>query len=105
MAEHDDLEREFDHAWVRAARHKEPSARARMLAARWKHNPPGPVPFRPDPDPVRRRSRIRPRRPRSQARSWSRPGTRSPWVSVLIVLCGIAVLIVLLGYAGVRGPY
>jgi hypothetical protein len=48
----DDEEREFDIKWADGAEHKEPSARARMLAARWKENPPGPVPFRGEPEGV-----------------------------------------------------
>ncbi|MFE7230178.1 SCO2583/SCO2584 N-terminal domain-containing protein [Streptomyces sp. NPDC002405] len=83
MTEHDDLEREFDHRWARAAEHKEPSARARMLAARWKHSPPGPVPFRADPDPVAPR--------------------RSSWISTVVVLGCVAAVIVLLGYAQTHG--
>ncbi|MGW1047939.1 SCO2583/SCO2584 N-terminal domain-containing protein [Streptomyces sp. NPDC001118] len=56
MTEQDDWEREFDHRWANSAEHKEPSARARMLAARWKENPPNPAPFRADPNPAPRRS-------------------------------------------------
>ncbi|MEU4932837.1 hypothetical protein AB0G54_41175 [Streptomyces yokosukanensis] len=56
MTEQDDWEREFDHRWANSAEHKEPSARARMLAARWKDNPPNPAPFRADAEPVPRRS-------------------------------------------------
>jgi ferric-dicitrate binding protein FerR (iron transport regulator) len=56
MTEQDDWEREFDHRWANSAEHKEPSARARMLAARWKDNPPAPAPFRADPDPVPHRA-------------------------------------------------
>ncbi|GAA4291533.1 hypothetical protein GCM10023086_00470 [Streptomyces venetus] len=90
MPEHeqDGQEREFDLRWADRAEHKEPSARARMLAARWKHNPPDPVPFRPDPD---HRS--------SGRRSWS------PWISTAIVLGSIAAVILLLGYLDFRAPY
>ncbi|MCC5475829.1 hypothetical protein ACFV2N_13515 [Streptomyces sp. NPDC059680] len=56
MTEQDDWEREFDHRWANSAEHKEPSARARMLAARWKENPPNPAPFRADPEPGPRRA-------------------------------------------------
>jgi ferric-dicitrate binding protein FerR (iron transport regulator) len=56
MSQQDDWEREFDHRWAESAEHKEPSARARMLAARWKENPPDPAPFRADPDPAPRRA-------------------------------------------------
>jgi hypothetical protein len=80
MSEPDNWEREFDHRWASAAEHKEPSARARMLAARWKDNPPGPVPFRADP--------VVPR--------------RSSWVSTAVVLGCVAVVIVGLGYAQMR---
>ncbi|ANH91202.1 MULTISPECIES: hypothetical protein [unclassified Streptomyces] len=83
MAGHDDFEREFDHRWASAAEHKEPSARARMLAARWKDNPPGPVPFRGDPDPTVPR--------------------RSSWISTAAVLGSVAALIVLIGYAQTHG--
>lgn len=83
-SEQDDWEREFDHRWANAAEHKEPSARARMLAARWKENPPDPVPFRADPDTVARRRR------------------RSPWISTVVVLGCVALVIVLLGYAQMR---
>ncbi|MCM1976117.1 MULTISPECIES: hypothetical protein [Streptomyces] len=87
MAEQGDDEREFDIKWADAAAHKEPSARARMLAARWKENPPGPVPFRPEPTPARR----------------SRE--RRPWVSTLIVFGCVAAVIVLLGYTSMRNSY
>ncbi|MFF5251481.1 hypothetical protein ACFY4K_05395 [Streptomyces leeuwenhoekii] len=85
MSERDDWEREFDLAWAEGAEHKEPSARARMLAARWKENPPAPVPFRADPEPVRSR--------------------RSSWVSTAVVLGCVAAVIVLLGYINFRAPY
>ena len=83
MPEEDHWEREFDHRWANAAEHKEPSARARMLAARWKDNPPGPVPFRGDPEPAAPR--------------------RSSWVSTAVVLTCVAAVILLLGYAQTRG--
>ncbi|WP_316740460.1 hypothetical protein [Streptomyces sp. MK7] len=82
MTEHEDLEREFDHRWANATEHKEPSARARMLAARWKDNPPAPVPFRADPDPAAPR--------------------RSSWISTAVVLGCVAALILLIGYARTR---
>lgn len=85
MTEQHDWEREFDHRWARSAEHKEPSARARMLAARWKENPPDPAPFRADPGPVAPR--------------------RSSWISTAIVLGCVAAVIVLLGYAQLHGPY
>ncbi|MBT3150912.1 hypothetical protein HTV45_08425 [Streptomyces sp. CHD11] len=85
MSDRDDDEREFDITWADGAEHKEPSARARMLAARWKENPPGPVPFRGEPE--RRRS-----------------AGRSPWVSTAVVLGCVAAVIVLLGYSNFR-PY
>ncbi|MEV6960429.1 hypothetical protein AB0M97_14770 [Streptomyces sp. NPDC051207] len=87
MSERDDFEqREYDLRWADGAAHKEPSARARMLAARWRHNPPGPVPFRPE--PARRAHRHRP-----------------AWLSAVLVLGGMAALIVLLGYGGFRPPF
>ncbi|MGW6548218.1 SCO2583/SCO2584 N-terminal domain-containing protein [Streptomyces massasporeus] len=88
MPEHeqDDQEREFDLRWADGAEHKEPSARARMLAARWKHDPPGPVPFRADPEHVGSRR-------------------RSPWISTAVVLGCVAAVIVLLGYINFRAPY
>jgi ferric-dicitrate binding protein FerR (iron transport regulator) len=85
MSERDDDQREFDIRWADQAEHKEPSARARMLAARWKENPPEPVPFRGDPDPVAPR--------------------RSSWVSTAIVLGCVAAVILLLGYARFQAPY
>ncbi|EFL31625.1 integral membrane protein [Streptomyces viridochromogenes DSM 40736] len=90
MPEHeqDGQEREFDLRWADRAEHKEPSARARMLAARWKHNPPGPVPFRPDPD-----------------HRYSGRRSRSSWVSTAIVLGSVAAVILLLGYINFRAPY
>ncbi|MFB8243765.1 hypothetical protein ACFC5X_01720 [Streptomyces sp. NPDC055952] len=87
MPERDDEEREFDIRWADGAELKEPSARARMLAARWKHDPPGPVPFRPEPGHVGGGRR------------------RSPWVSTAVVLGCVAAVIVLLGYAGFRPPF
>ncbi|MFD9986364.1 hypothetical protein ACFWZJ_38905 [Streptomyces massasporeus] len=85
--EQDDHEREFDLRWADGAEHKEPSARARMLAARWKHDPPGPVPFRADPEHVGSRRR------------------RSSWISTAVVLGCVAAVIVLLGYINFRAPY
>ncbi|MFK4146703.1 hypothetical protein [Streptomyces sp. NPDC004065] len=85
MTGNDDFPREFDHRWADAAEHKEPSARARMLAARWKDNPPGPVPFRADPAPVTPR--------------------RSSWLSTAVVLGCVTVLILLIGYAQTRTPH
>ncbi|MDG9716133.1 hypothetical protein [Streptomyces sp. DH24] len=90
MSERDDFEqREYDLRWADGAEHKEPSARARMLAARWKHNPPGPVPFRPEP----------------AARSRGLSRHRPAWLSTVLVLGGMAALIVLLGYGGFRPPF
>jgi ferric-dicitrate binding protein FerR (iron transport regulator) len=86
MSGEDEDGREFDFRWADSAEHKEPSARARMLAARWKHDPPGPVPFRADPERVGSRR-------------------RSSWVSTAVVLGCVAALIVLLGYTGFRPPY
>jgi hypothetical protein len=80
----DDEEREFDLKWADGAEHKEPSARARMLAARWKENPPGPVPFRGEPEEVGPR--------------------RSSWMSTVIVLGSVVAVIVLLGWSGFRAP-
>ncbi|MBT2415626.1 MULTISPECIES: hypothetical protein [unclassified Streptomyces] len=85
MSEQADDEREFDLRWADDAPHKEPSARARMLAARWKENPPGPVPFRADPEPAR--------------------GRGSSWVSTAVVLGCVAAVILLLGYVDFRAPY
>ncbi|MFI9149215.1 hypothetical protein [Streptomyces sp. NPDC053367] len=82
--QNDDQEREYDLRWAESAEHKEPSARARMLAARWKHNPPGPVPFRADPGPSAPR--------------------RSSWVSTAVVLGCVALVIVVIGYLNTR-PY
>ncbi|ARP69902.1 hypothetical protein LK07_09030 [Streptomyces pluripotens] len=80
MTEQDGWERKFDHRWANSAEHKEPSARARMLAARWKENPPGPVPFRADPGPVPRRS------------SWASTAVVLGCVIVVMVLIGIVEL-------------
>jgi ferric-dicitrate binding protein FerR (iron transport regulator) len=88
MSQQDESRREFDLRWADSAEHKEPSARARMLAARWKHNPPGPVPFRPEPDH------------RGSGRR-----SRSSWVSTVVVLGCVAAVIVLLGYINFRAPY
>ncbi|OQR59276.1 hypothetical protein B6E66_36150 [Streptomyces maremycinicus] len=85
MSEQDDGEREFDLKWADAAAHKEPSARARMLAARWRENPPEPVPFRSGPDRV--------------------ASPRSSWVSTTIVLGCVAAVILLLGYTRFRAQY
>ncbi|MDT0435179.1 hypothetical protein ABZ439_35555 [Streptomyces sp. NPDC005840] len=85
MSGQDGEEREFDLRWADGAAYKEPSARARMLAARWKENPPGPQPFRAGPDPVGPR--------------------RSSWLSTVIVLGTVAVIVVALGWARFRAPY
>jgi hypothetical protein len=44
----------LDEDFVRGAKEKESSARARMLAAKWKHEPPTDTSFRPAPAPRRR---------------------------------------------------
>ncbi|MEU0119590.1 hypothetical protein ABZ137_39435 [Streptomyces bobili] len=85
MSQEDDAEREFDIKWADGAEHKEPSARARMLAARWKENPPEPQPFRAGPGP---------RTPR-----------RSSWSSTAIVLGCVIAVILLLGYSRFQAPY
>ncbi|WP_324783832.1 hypothetical protein [Streptomyces sp. H51] len=85
MSGQDDFQREFDLRWADQAEHKEPSARARMLAARWKHDPPGPQPFRAGPDAAGPR--------------------RSSWVSTAIVLGCVAGIVLLLGWARFRAPY
>lgn len=85
MFQQGDDEREFDIKWADQAEHKEPSARARMLAARWRENPPEPQPFRADPDPVTPR--------------------RSSWVSTAIVFGVVAAMIVFLGWVRFRAPY
>ncbi|MBD9735660.1 hypothetical protein IGX29_28435 [Streptomyces sp. H28] len=85
MSEKDEEEREFDIRWADDAPHKEPSARARMLAARWKDNPPGPVPFRGEPEH------------RGSA-------GRSSWVSTVMVLGCVVGVILLLGYLNFQ-PY
>ncbi|MCL6674778.1 MULTISPECIES: SCO2583/SCO2584 N-terminal domain-containing protein [Streptomyces] len=85
MSQTGDEEREFDIKWADRAEFKEPSARARMLAARWRENPPEPQPFRADPGPVEPR--------------------RSSWVSTAIVFGCVAVVIVLLGWVRFRAPY
>jgi hypothetical protein len=85
MAQQDDQEREFDLRWADAAEYKEPSARARMLATRWRENPPEPQPFRADPGPVQPR--------------------RSSWVSTVLVFGCVAAVIVLLGWTRFRAPY
>ncbi|MEV4228823.1 hypothetical protein AB0J81_17295 [Streptomyces bobili] len=85
MSQQDDAEREFDIKWADGAEYKEPSARARMLAARWKENPPQPQPFRADPGP---------RTPR-----------RSSWSSTAIVLGCVIAVILLLGYSRFQAPY
>ncbi|MFJ4627534.1 hypothetical protein [Streptomyces sp. NPDC088847] len=81
----DDEEREFDLRWADGADFKEPSARARMLAARWKENPPEPTPFRGQPEGVGPR--------------------RSSWISTAVVLGSVVAVIVLLGYVNFRAPY
>ncbi|MBG0855898.1 hypothetical protein I2W78_29660 [Streptomyces spinoverrucosus] len=85
MTEQDDPEREYDLRWADSAEHKEPSARARMLAARWKHSPPEPVPFRADPE--------------------GRAPRRSSWISTAVVLGCVVTVIVVLGYINFRAPY
>ncbi|MEW1642215.1 MULTISPECIES: hypothetical protein [unclassified Streptomyces] len=82
--EQGDEEREFDLAWADGAEYKEPSARARMLAARWKENPPEAVPFRGEPEGAGPR--------------------RSSWLSTAVVLGSVAAVIVLLGYVNFRAP-
>ncbi|OIJ65464.1 hypothetical protein [Streptomyces mangrovisoli] len=85
MSEGVDWEREFDHTWANSAEHKEPSARARMLAARWRENPPEPVPFRGDLGPARAR--------------------RASWLSTALVVGCVAAVIALLGWARMRATY
>jgi hypothetical protein len=57
-----------------------------MLAARWTEHPPGPVPFRADPEHVASRR-------------------RSSWISTAVVLGCVAAVILLLGYINFRAPY
>ncbi|MFF9620673.1 hypothetical protein [Streptomyces griseosporeus] len=85
MPEQDEFEREFDLRWADSAEHKEPSARARMLAARWKDNPPEPVPFRPEPG-----------RGRARRAGW--------WKTALILGC-VAAAVGWLVWARVRASY
>ncbi|MFJ3668299.1 hypothetical protein ACIPSE_17845 [Streptomyces sp. NPDC090106] len=93
MTERDDRpdedgeDREFDIRWADDAERKEPSARARMLAARWKENPPPSQPFR------------------AEAERGRRTRARSPWTSVALVFGIVAAVIVVLGYSGFRAPY
>ncbi|UQA92547.1 SCO2583/SCO2584 N-terminal domain-containing protein [Streptomyces halobius] len=75
-----DIPDEFDIKWAEQGP-KEPSARARMLAARWKDNPPGPQPFRADPDPG-----VRPAR-------FTDSGYRRSWASVAIVAAGLVLVL------------
>ncbi|MER6121130.1 hypothetical protein ABT173_00200 [Streptomyces sp. NPDC001795] len=42
----------FDEDFIRSASTTEPSARARMLAARWRNEAPGPQPWRSDEPPA-----------------------------------------------------
>ncbi|MER5184422.1 hypothetical protein ABT009_39930 [Streptomyces sp. NPDC002896] len=42
----------LDEAFIRSAGASEPSARARMLAARWRNQPPEPEPWRTDEPPA-----------------------------------------------------
>ncbi len=51
----------LDESFVRDAKEKEGSARARMLASKWKAEPPGDTSWRPDPTPARRWYQRRPR--------------------------------------------
>ncbi|MGW5768041.1 SCO2583/SCO2584 N-terminal domain-containing protein [Streptomyces longwoodensis] len=85
MSEQDDTQREYDLRWADDAEHKEPSARARMLAARWRNDPPRPQPFRADPEP--------------------RTARRSSWASTAIVLGCVVAVILVLGYARFQAPY
>ncbi|MFM9613337.1 hypothetical protein DF268_19355 [Streptomyces sp. V2] len=85
-----DEEREFDLRWAEGAARKEPSARARMLAAKWREEPPEAVPFRGEPVGRRRRLRVPVVR-------------RGPWTSVALVFGSIAVAILALGYSGYQG--
>ncbi|MES4889919.1 hypothetical protein [Streptomyces sp. NPDC096012] len=82
MAEENDWQHDFDHAWANSAEHKEPSARARMLAARWRENPPDPAPFRADPGPATPR--------------------RSPWASTAVVIGCVVAVMILIGYLQMR---
>jgi ferric-dicitrate binding protein FerR (iron transport regulator) len=82
MAEQNDWQHDFDHAWANSAEHKEPSARARMLAARWRENPPDPAPFRADPGPAKPR--------------------RSSWASTAVVIGCVAAVMILIGYLQMR---
>ena len=80
----------LDEDFVRGAKQKEPSARARMLAEKWKHEPPGDTSFRPAPVAKRRWYR---RRPKLSAVATAKSGGR--FQTPLIVL--IAAVLVLIG--------
>ena len=64
----------LDEHFVRGAQEKEPSARARMLASKWKQHPPTDTGFRSDPTPQRR------------------PGRRRRWAVVAAVVAVVLLL-------------
>jgi hypothetical protein len=104
-AEKDDPDDPFaglvlDDAFVKAATSKEQSARARGLAARWKHQPPVVVPFRAEPEPRRRLFRRRP--PRLDP--WGQPVRRKrrPLPTALLVLVAVALVLAALNPGAVR---
>lgn len=85
----------LDASFVKAAATKEQSARTRMLAARWKDQPPNVVPFRAEPEPRRRLFRRRP----PELDPWGQPVRRKrrmlipwPWQVLTAVILVLALL-------------
>ncbi len=84
----------LDESFVRAAKEKEGSARARMLAAKWKAEPPGDTSWRPDPTPARRWYRRRPKP--------SRQGRGGRWWQVpLFMALGVALVLLAMDPGGI----
>ena len=68
----------LDERFVRGAQEKEPSARARMLASKWKQNPPTDTGFRSAPTPQRRPGR------------WKRWAVVAAVVAVVLLLATVS---------------
>ena len=95
----------LDESFVRDAKEKEGSARARMLASKWKAEPPGDTSWRPDPTPARRWYR---RRPKPSAAAWAPAATARRrrggrwWQVPLYTLLAVALVLVAMNPSGVR---
>nr|WP_144298678.1 hypothetical protein [Streptomyces sp. TLI_235] len=93
----------LDEDFVRGATVKEQSGRSRMLAAKWKRQPPQPEPWRASADPAPAARRRFGRRP-EPVDPWGRPKKRN-WQTPLFVVLAAAVTLAALNVDRLHGWY